>query len=98
MPEERILIVDDEMNMRHMLKVTLSKEGYQVETASNGEEALSIMENTPFGFVLCDLKMPQMDGMTFLKEAKERYPEKTYIMMSAYGTLDTALEAMKLGA
>jgi two-component system response regulator AtoC len=98
MADECILIVDDELNMRHMLKVTLSKEGYQVETASNGEEALAIMENTHFGFVLCDLKMPQMDGMTFLKEAKERYPEKTYIMMSAYGTLDTALEAMKLGA
>lgn len=94
----RVLIVDDEVNMRHMLQVMLKKEGYVAETASNGTEALSIMEEKVFDFILCDIKMPKMDGMAFLNNAKEKFPDKTFIMMSAYGTVDTALEAMKRGA
>ena len=94
----RVLIVDDERNMRHMLQTMLSKENYIAETASNGAEALSIMDEKDFDFILCDIKMPKMDGMAFLNSAKEMFPEKTFIMMSAYGTMDTALEAMKRGA
>lgn len=94
----RVLIVDDERNMRHMLQTMLNKEGYFAETASNGSEALSTMDEIDFDFILCDIKMPEMDGMTFLNSAKERFPDKTFIMMSAYGTIDTALEAMKKGA
>ncbi len=93
-----VLIVDDEKNMRHMLKVMLSKAGYEVATARDGVEALRLMEAQDFHFVLCDIRMPRMDGMEFLRRAQERFPEKTYIMMSAYGTIDTALEAMKQGA
>ncbi|MBW1763626.1 MAG: sigma-54-dependent Fis family transcriptional regulator [Deltaproteobacteria bacterium] len=96
--ERHVLIIDDEANMRHMLQVMLDKEGYIVRTAADGMEGLSILEKEPFDFVLCDLRMPKMDGMTFLKEATEKYSEKTYIMMSAYGTIDSALEAMKVGA
>ncbi len=95
---KRVLIVDDEDNMRHMLKVMLSKAGYQVSEAANGAEALASMTSDHFDFVLCDIRMPEMDGMQFLREAQDKFPEKTIIMMSAYGTIETALEAMKMGA
>jgi two-component system, NtrC family, response regulator AtoC len=98
MTSKRILIIDDEKNMRHMLQVMLGKEGYITDAAADGMEALSKMAESSFDFVLCDIKMPKMDGLTFLKLSKEKYPEKTFIMMSAYGTIDTALDAMKLGA
>jgi len=93
-----ILIIDDETNMRHMLQVMLDKEGYFPKTAADGIEGLNMMAKEEFDFILCDLKMPNMDGMTFLERSKEKYPEKTFIMMSAYGTVDIALEAMKAGA
>ncbi len=98
MNSERVLVVDDEKNMRHMLELLLGKAGYLVQSASNGEEALDLMGKTDFEFILCDLRMPRMDGMTFLTRAREKFPDKTYIMMSAYGTIETALEAMKQGA
>jgi two-component system response regulator AtoC len=97
-PGKSILIIDDEMNMRHMLQVMLDKEGYIAKVAANGIEGLSMMSNEDFDFILCDIKMPKMDGMTFLARAFREHPEKTFIMMSAYGTIDTALEAMKKGA
>ena len=94
----RVLIVDDEQNMRHMLQTMLTKEGYMVDTAGNGIDALSVLDERDFDFILCDIKMPKMGGMSFLNKAKEKYPEKTFIMMSAFGTIDTAIEAMKNGA
>jgi two-component system response regulator AtoC len=98
MTQQRVLIVDDEDNMRHMLMVMLGKVGYAVIGAADGVEGLQHMKETDFDFILCDIKMPRMDGMNFLRTARERYPEKTYIMMSAYGNIETALEAMKEGA
>ena len=98
MSRKRVLIIDDEKNMRHMLQVMLNRAEYIAETASNGIKGLDLMNRTGFDFILCDLKMPEMDGMTFLKKSREKHPEKTFIMMSAYGTIDTALEAMKEGA
>jgi len=95
---KRILIVDDEENFRHMLSVILKKENYEVETASNGEEGLKKATLSSFDQILCDIRMPQMDGMEFLTEAQKMGVEATIIMMSAYGTIDTAIEAMKLGA
>jgi two-component system response regulator AtoC len=95
---KKILIVEDEENFRHMLFVILKKENYDVETASNGEEGLKKIALSPFDQILCDIRMPQMDGMEFLKEAQKRGVDTTIIMMSAYGTIDTAIEAMKLGA
>ena len=65
---KRILIVDDEENFRHMLSVILIKEGYEVETASNGEEGLQKAVASPFDQILCDIRMPRMDGLEFLKE------------------------------
>ena len=81
-----------------MLESLLSKDDYSVKCAADGVEGLHLMDRSGFDFILCDIKMPRMDGMTFLKNAKERHPEKTIIMMSAYGTIETALEAMKEGA
>jgi two-component system response regulator AtoC len=95
---KRILIVDDEENFRHMLSVILVKEGYEVETASNGEEGLQKALTSPFDQVLCDIRMPRMDGLEFLKELQKTAMEATIIVMSAYGTVDIAIEAMKLGA
>jgi two-component system response regulator AtoC len=94
----RVLVVDDEENFRHILSVILKKERYEVETASNGEEALQRISNATFDQVLCDIRMPGMDGLDFLKEVRKTEADANVIMMSAYGTLDTAVEAMKLGA
>ena len=95
---KRILIVDDEESFRHMLSVILVKEGYEVDTSSNGEEGLQKASASPFDQILCDIRMPRMDGLVFLREIKKTGAETTVIMMSAYGTVDTAIEAMKLGA
>jgi two-component system response regulator AtoC len=94
----RVLIVDDEENFRHMLSVILKKEGYDVETASNGEEALQKITTSPVDEILCDVRMPQMDGLEFLTEARKMEVGSTIIMMSAYGTVDIAIEAIKMGA
>ena len=94
----RILIVDDEENFRHILSVILKKEKYEVDTAANGEEALQKVSSSPYDQVLCDIRMPGMDGLDFLKEVQKKDSEANVIMMSAYGTLDTAIEAMKRGA
>ena len=95
---KQLLIVDDEANMRHMLMTLLQKAGYQVDVAANGQEALHQVGRRYFDFILCDLRMPEMDGMTFLREAREHIANSTVIVMSAYGTIDSALEAMKEGA
>jgi two-component system response regulator AtoC len=98
MSAKRILIVDDEESFRHMLSVILVKEGYEVETSSNGQEALQKASASPFDQILCDIRMPRMDGLGFLREIKKTETETTIIVMSAYGTVDIAIEAMKLGA
>jgi two-component system response regulator AtoC len=98
MSTNRILLIEDEENFRHMLSVILKKRGYDVETASDGIDGLKKVDSGAFDTVLCDIRMPQMDGLEFLKEAQKVGCESTIIMMSAYGTLDTAIEAMKLGA
>jgi two-component system response regulator AtoC len=94
----RLLIIDDEANMRHMLKAMLSKSGYEVELAENGMDALIKVQSDTFDFILCDIRMPVMDGLQFLSQANEQIEASTVIMMSAYGTVDLALEAMKKGA
>jgi len=93
-----ILVIDDEENMCHMLTTVLSKAGYAVDSATNGREGIDKLDQQSFAFVLCDIKMPRMGGMDFLKAAGERLKGITVIMMSAYGSIDTAVEAMKLGA
>jgi len=98
MKAKRVLIIEDEANMRHMLEMLLKKSGYEVRTAVDGQEGLEAVEKEKFHFILCDIKMPRMDGMAFLKSASDTVRDTPVIMMSAYGTIDTAIEAMKLGA
>ncbi|TKB26449.1 sigma-54-dependent Fis family transcriptional regulator [Desulfopila sp. IMCC35006] len=93
-----LLIIDDEENMCHMLGAMIERHGYKISTASNGQTALELIHQEHFDFILCDVKMPHMDGMTFLEKGAEALQESTVIMMSAYGTVDLAIAAMKAGA
>ena len=95
---KRLLIVDDEENMRHMLTAMLKKFGYVVDSAVNGAAALNMISSETYDFILCDIKMPEMDGMAFLQAAGDALKETTVIMMSAYGNIETAIDAMKNGA
>lgn len=95
---KQLLVIDDEENMRHMLNAMLSRLGYHVDIAENGKAGLELLEEREFDFVLCDIKMPEMDGMEFLRRAVQLDSASTIIMMSAFGTIDTAIEAMQLGA
>ncbi len=95
---KHILVIDDEDNMRHMLSTLLTKAGYLVDTAEDGHTGIRKLTETPYDFVLCDIKMPKMDGMEFLNNIQGFIDKITVIMMSAYGTMDTAISAMKLGA
>lgn len=96
--QKRILIIDDEENMRHMLQTMLSRYGYSICTAKDGADGLEKITDDQFDFVLCDVKMPRMNGMEFLKAGRDRLFSTTVIMMSAFGSIDMAIEAMKLGA
>jgi two-component system response regulator AtoC len=95
---QHILIIDDEENMRHMLSVMLVRQGYRIELAADGEEGLSCLLNNVYDYILCDIRMPEMDGKTFLVRALELHVTAPIIMMSAYGTVETAVECMKRGA
>jgi DNA-binding NtrC family response regulator len=95
----KILVVDDEALLREMLqKGLIQRGGFSVEVAQNGVEAIEKIEKDVFDLVLTDLKMPEMDGMELLKVIKGTRPEMLVIMMTAYGSIDTAVEAMKIGA
>jgi two-component system, NtrC family, response regulator AtoC len=93
-----VLVIDDEANMRHMLSKMLERSGYRVDVAGDGAEGLLKLEVFAFDFILCDIKMPTMDGIEFLRQCRQNKYLSTIIMMSAYGTIDLAVEAMQLGA
>ncbi len=93
-----VLIIDDEESMRHMLRLVLEREGYRIAEAAEGAAGLDILGQREFDLILCDIRMPVLDGRGFLGEAVRRQIPSTIIMMSAYGSIDTALECMKLGA
>ena len=98
LPTESLLIIDDEANMLDMLSASLRREGYQITTAVDGRQGLKYAGTNSFDFILCDLKMPLMDGLQFLEEAKIQKIDATIIMMSAFANVDTAVQAMKFGA
>jgi len=95
---QHILIVEDEENLRHMLVAMLAKQGYCCDVAENGAQALPLAGSHAYDFILCDIRMPVMDGKTFLAAVVEGCITTPVIMMSAYGTVDTAIECMKMGA
>jgi len=94
----RILVVDDEEAMRESLNDWLKEDGYEVGLAASGQEAIDLIRREPWEVVLLDLKMPGMDGLETLKHLKEVRPDAEILMMTAYATVDTAVQAMKEGA
>ncbi len=96
--EQRILIVDDDEALRESLHLLLVAESYDVVAADGAESALRHVDATPFDVVLCDLRMPGVDGLELLPQLARRLPGATLILMSAFGTADLAIEAMKRGA
>ena len=94
--EKRILIIDDEENMRHMLTALLNESGFVVDAVADGALGLAKIEETHYNFIFCDIRMPKMDGMMFLKAAADKLENSYVIMMSAYGGIETAVESMKL--
>ncbi|MCS7301677.1 MAG: response regulator, partial [Fimbriimonadales bacterium] len=93
-----ILIVDDELNIRRVLERAFAKEGYQVYTAEGGHQALRLLDTTPCDLVLTDVVMPDMTGLELLRRARQKFPHLQVILMTAYGTIPTAVEAMRAGA
>ena len=93
-----ILVIDDEAPLRHMLRMVLERDGYKVSEAASGRKGLDQLASGHFNLVLCDIRMPELDGLAFLKELQARQFNSTVIMMSAYGSIDTAVECMKYGA
>ncbi len=95
---KRILLVDDDVNLRRVIEYNLTQQGYEVVVASNGEEALKHFSAAPFHLVVTDVRMPGMDGTALLHELKRRSPSILVIVITAYGTIENAVEAMKAGA
>lgn len=95
---EKILIVEDEVNLRKLLTILLLQEHYQVIAVDNGEAALKLIEQEPVDLILLDNRLPQMSGLDTLKIIKELHPDMYVILMTAYAGVDTAVEALKLGA
>ncbi|UTW63309.1 sigma-54-dependent Fis family transcriptional regulator [bacterium SCSIO 12741] len=93
-----LLVIDDEKSIRNSLKDVLEYEGHQVDLAEQGMEGISLIKKNDYDLVLCDIKMPRMDGMDVLAMALEIKPDLTVIMISGHGTIETAVESIKKGA
>src|SRR6187402_1910901 len=94
----RLLVVDDERSMRELLSIVLRREGYDVTIAENGRGAVGALERGRFDLLISDIKMPDMNGVEVLREAKRIDPDILGIMITAFASADTAIEAMRLGA
>jgi len=94
----RILIVDDELIMRESLAGWLERDGYVIETAASGEEGLERLKETRFDILLVDIKMDGMSGLDVLEKVKSTDPDVAVVMITAYGSISTAIDAMKKGA
>lgn len=90
-----ILIIDDERAIRKTLNEILTFEGYKVDEAADGEEGWNLFAAKNYDIVLCDIKMPKMDGIEFLLKASEKNPDVPVIMISGHGTIETAVDAVK---
>src|SRR5262245_30799160 len=96
-PHASILIVDDERNIRKHLQMLLEAEGYHVEVAHNGEEALAKSRERRYAIAFVDVQMPKMDGLTLTRFLRGLSPETAVVILTAYGSVARAVEAMKLG-
>ncbi|MBY0554131.1 sigma-54 dependent transcriptional regulator [bacterium] len=96
--KSRILVVDDEESIREFLEIMLKKENYEVTTAEDGLRAKEILSKKSFDMVISDMQMPNMTGIELLKYVKESYPDIVFMMITAFGTTETAVDAMKMGA
>ena len=95
---KRILVVDDEENAREALSKILTHDGYEVSSVANGIEALNFLRSREVELIITDINMPEMNGLTFLRELNRSRPESNVIMLTAYGEVESYLEAMNLGA
>ena len=95
---DRVLVVDDEQSLRKVLAATLQREGYEVQVAADGEEALAALERDGADVVVTDLVMPKMDGLSLLRKVVVSHPDVPVIVVTAHGKIDSAVEAMKAGA
>src|SRR3954468_3840290 len=99
LPERKqILVVDDEPNLRRVLSAQLERDGYDVHTAEDGEQALLILKENHLDLVITDLRMPKVDGKELLRRSVELDDELPVVMITAHGTVDNAVEALKTGA
>lgn len=94
----RVLVVDDEESIREFLEIMLKKEGYDVTCVEDGQQALDLLKKKSVDMVISDLQMPNVTGIELLKQVKDQYPDMLFMMITAFGTTETAVEAMKLGA
>jgi DNA-binding NtrC family response regulator len=95
---KRILVVDDEENARMGLSMLLTKEGFVVDSVSNGFEALNYLRQQEVNLIVTDINMPGMNGIDFLKELNKSFPHSNVIMITAYGGIESYIESMNLGA
>ena len=95
---KQVLVADDEDNLRRVLKAQLQHDGYEVQCVADGAAVLDAMADHHIDVLITDLRMPKLDGMQVLKAVSDRHPNVPVIMITAHGTVDTAVEALKLGA
>ncbi len=93
-----MLVADDEASIRHVLTIILTEHGYEVRAVADGAEALKELQTRPYDVVVSDVRMPKVDGLSLLKQAMAQWPDLTFLVMSAYGSKDQALEAVAAGA
>ena len=98
MTHKTILVVDDDESLRRITQLQLQEAGYSAITAANGDEALRRIEEDAPALVITDLKMPGISGLDLLKKVREQYPRTAVVMVTAFGTVQTAVAAMKAGA
>ncbi|AHZ84065.1 sigma-54 dependent transcriptional regulator [Bdellovibrio bacteriovorus] len=96
--KSRILVVDDEESIREFLEIMLKKEGYEITLAEDGQKAKDLLAKKTFDMIISDLQMPHVTGIELLKHVKESYPDTVFMLITAFGTTETAVEAMKMGA
>jgi len=95
---KKILVIDDEAIVRASCDRALGNEGYEIKMASSGQEGLDFLEKEPFNIVLLDLKMPDIDGIDVLNKITGTWPDTKVIMITGYSTVETAVQALRLGA